>query len=354
MRLSTITALTAVNLRQAWYKITGQRQRIVPYKVVIEVTTQCNSKCLYCDIWQIKKADLAYIDLVALEDFLLKMGPHLYWLALTGGEIASYNRFPELLALIKRHCPKLKIITFTTNGLLPQRILDYALLIKKELTSDLFITISLDGDEETHDAIRGIKGNYIRCMDTYRLLRENCILCHFGITVAEGNEAFIKERFKDYRQEIKAVTFVHHGGIFLTSDEKKSKEADESILRSMMVINSQYKVAALGEWLIKIYLKAAIKFLKQQRKSNIIPCDVGSSSAHLMANGALHACMYLPPIKQINEGFELSDYHSPAALAMLADIKKDKCPHCWMNCYAPHSILQSPLRALSVLLNPAP
>lgn len=352
MKLITIFDLTVKNLQYAYYKITGQKHRIVPYKIVVELTTQCNSKCVTCDIWKIKKEDQQKINIEHFENFLKKMDRHLLWLALTGGEITGYNQFPEIVNLIKIHCPKLRILTFTTNGLLPQRILDFALLMKNEINCDMFITISLDGDEETHDSIRGIKGNYAKCMETYHLLQEHNIPCHYGITVSERNHSFVMTSFEAYRDRIKAVTMFHSGGIFLTDSNSGSGEADLKITASLKEIYRHYKITSLGEILIKVYLKAGILFLQKNRKTNVIPCDVGLSSAHLMANGDLLPCMYLPPIKKIAEGFELSDYHSPHTQAMIEDIKHDKCPHCWMSCYGPHNMLQSPIKSLGVLMKP--
>lgn len=352
MTIRTVFDLTLKNLEHGYYKLTGQRHRIVPYKIVVELTTQCNSKCLYCDIWKIKKEDLKKIDLADFGGFLKKMNNHLLWIALTGGEITTNNQFPEIIRLIKQNCPKLRIITFTTNGLTPQRVLDFALIIKKELDCDTFITISLDGDEETHDTIRGIKGNYAKCMETFQLLKDHNIPCHFGITVAEGNYAFIKKSFQSYSDRIKAVTFFHTGGIFLTEYDVNDREINQRITESLKNIYRHYRISSLGDWLIKAYIKIGILFLQKERKTNVIPCDVGLSSAHLMANGDLLPCMYLPPIRKIGEGFELSDYHSPAAIAMLEEIKRDKCPHCWMSCYGPHNMLQSPMKSLSLLLKP--
>jgi len=352
MKLRTISSLLGKNLEHFYYKATSQPNRIVPYKIVVELTTQCNSKCLYCDIWKIKKEDLKKIDLNDFENFLKKMNKHLLWLALTGGEVSTNNQFPEIVRLIKENCPNLQIITFTTNGLLPQRILDYALLLKKELSCDIFITISLDGDEHTHDTIRGIKGNYAKCMDTYRLLKEHGITSHFGITVAEGNTSFIAQSFKAYSNRIKAVTIFHSGGIFLTEQSAIDRETDIKITESLKTIYKNYRVESLGEWLVKVYIKLGILFMQQGRTTNVIPCDVGSSSAHLMASGDLLPCMFLPPIKKIGEGFEVSDYHSAEAQAMLAEIKRDKCPHCWMSCYGPHNIIQSPVKSLAALLKP--
>jgi MoaA/NifB/PqqE/SkfB family radical SAM enzyme len=353
MTIRTIFDLTLKNLEHGYYKLSGQRHRIVPYKIVVELTTQCNSKCLYCDIWKIKKEDLQKIDLNDFENFLKKMNGHLLWLALTGGEISTNNQFPEIIELIKKNCPNLRIITFTTNGLMPQRILEFALLIRKQLNCDTFITISLDGDEQTHDTIRGIKGNYAKCMETYELLKAQKIPAHFGITVADGNYSFIKQSFYQYRDRIKAVTFVHTGGIFLTKEGKdEDREANQKITESLKIIYQHYKISSLGDWLIKSYIKIGIVFLQRGRNTNVIPCDVGLSSAHLMANGDLLPCMYLPPISKLGEGFEVTDYHSPAAEAMLEEIKRDKCPHCWMSCYGPHNMLQSPLKSLSVLIKP--
>jgi sulfatase maturation enzyme AslB (radical SAM superfamily) len=278
------------------------------------------------------------------------MDNNLLWLALTGGEITSFNLFPEVVQLIKQYSQKLRILTFTTNGLLPQRILEFALLMKTETNCDIFITISLDGDEETHDSLRGVKGNYAKCMETYNLLQQNGIECHFGITVSDGNYNFIKNAFKKYQDKIKAVTIFHSGGIFLNKEGEDSKERDRRIIESLKEIYQHYKITSLGEILIKLYIKVGILFMNKERKTNIIPCDVGLSSAHLMANGSLLQCMYLPPIKKIDGLFQLSDYHSPEAQLMIDEIKKDRCPHCWMSCYGPHSMLQAPLTSASILL----
>lgn len=350
MKLSTIIDLSLRNIQQAYFAMTKQTSRIVPYKVVVELTNQCNSRCVTCDIWKVKKEDVVKIDLEKFEFFLQQMGDHLLWLALTGGEITSFNQFPQVVDLIKRYSRKLSVLTFTTNGLLPQRILEYALLMKQKVGCDIFVTISLDGDEETHDRLRGVKGNYARCIETYDLLRAHGIDCHFGITVSEGNAGFIKTAYATYSDKIKAVTVFHAGGIFLNEEQQPSTQADKEIAEALTEIYRHYKVKALGELLIKLYIRIGILFMQKKRRTNIITCDVGLSSAHLMSNGELMQCMYLRPIATIDEHFRLSDYHNAIAKSQLADIKQNKCPHCWMSCYGPHSILQAPFQSISSML----
>jgi MoaA/NifB/PqqE/SkfB family radical SAM enzyme len=350
MTIKTILSLSFKNIQQYYFKLTNQTDRIVPYKVLIEVTNNCNSKCLHCDIWKVEKENITTIDLNHLGPFLKTMGRNLLWLALSGGETSIYKQFPELIALLKQYNPALRIMTFTTNGLLPQKTLTYALMIRDQLKCDIFITISLDGDAETHDAVRGVKGNYQKAQETYQLLKQNNIPCHFGITVTQSNYLFIKEFFKNYRDTIKAVTFFHTSGIFLTKDEPIEKEVDQKISEAMKVIYKNYKISSLGEILMKVSIKLGIIFLKKERKANVIPCDVGFSSIHLLSNGNLLPCMYMPPIGNIGKSFSLESFHNEGAVKMREEIKNDHCPHCWMQCYAPHSILQSPVKSAALFL----
>jgi sulfatase maturation enzyme AslB (radical SAM superfamily) len=186
-------------------------------------------------------------------------------------------------------------------------------------------------------------------METYRLLKEHNIPCHFGITISEYNSLFVLEKYKQYKNQIKAVTFFHTGGIFLNGNNTHyHHESDWRIEAALTEIYKQYKVSTSGEMLTKLYVKAGIFFLKKKRQTNVIPCDVGYSSIHLMANGELLPCMYLPPIKKITEGFDLKNFHSPQAQNQLKEIKQNKCPHCWMSCYGPHNMMQSPFQTISI------
>ncbi len=47
-------------------------------------------------------------------------------------------------------------------------------------------------------------------------------------------------------------------------------------------------------------------------------------------------------------------YSSEEAEKMRAKIKKGNCPHCWMNCYSPHSIMQHPFKSIYYLIKKLP
>ena len=117
------------------------------------------------------------------------------WIAFTGGEPTL--KVDEVVALTKeakRLCPKLSIVAFTTNALLPKATLELAKEIKA-LKLDCLVTISLDGDEATHDHMRGVKGNFQLAWETLNLLRSQGIKAHFGLTISKHNLDFFKESF---------------------------------------------------------------------------------------------------------------------------------------------------------------
>ena len=54
MKLKTILAIVKANINVWYYKITNQYTKILPYKILLNLTDLCNSRCTYCEIWKIK------------------------------------------------------------------------------------------------------------------------------------------------------------------------------------------------------------------------------------------------------------------------------------------------------------
>ncbi len=328
-----------------WFKLTRQRKKIIPYKVLVELTNKCNSKCVTCDIWKIPTQQLISLDIEKWEIFTSAMGKKLKWVAFSGGEVSLVSNFKTFVEVLKKNSKSLRIVTFTSNGLNPERIVQNALLLKNELKCDVFITLSLDGDAPLHDKIRGVEGNYEKVSRTFQLLKQNGIWCHFGVTVSKDNASFLIENSKAFFTNTRAVTIAHEGGLFL-NENIVQKESDDLIIQALKQIDKNYKIKGLGEILIKLYIKLGVRFLESNRNKNIIPCDVGNSSVHLHADGALSPCMYLASFTKIDKEFSIKDYASPKAMELKESALKGNCPKCWMNCYAPHNMIQAPFSTL--------
>jgi MoaA/NifB/PqqE/SkfB family radical SAM enzyme len=318
----------------------GLRTR--PYKALLELTSSCNSRCTTCDIWRnppsVKKEDLSPSEINTLFSGL---GRDLVWLALSGGEVTLVPHFPEVVRAARRHCPNLSLVTFTTNGLLPEKALAYTRCLVDQ-GFDPFVTVSLDGDEAVHDRIRGVSGNHSLALRTLKLLRDAGIPAHFGITLGDGNREFVKNRYAAHQDDIKAVTFVESGGIY----RKENPVDDAGILESLGVVLRSYRVRSPGELVEWIYLRLALAFFRSRRERLPLRCDVLRTSVHVKPNGDVLPCMFLPAVGNLRRASfpEIRESHESAQA--LKQIDAGNCPRCWMNCYAPHSIMSRPLTAL--------
>ena len=337
MKLSTIFYIILINFKIYFKKLL--RLNIKPYKVLLNLTDLCNSRCNFCDIWKIKPQN--EINLKEIEKIFKSLNSSLYWLSLSGGEVTLVKYYKEMIDSLISNCKNIKILAFTTNALAVNRALDYALYAKKR-GLDVLVTISLDGDESVHDKLRGIKGNYKKCFDLYNKLKEKKINCNFGITVSDKNSNFIFEKYLKYKYLIKAVTFVHNHGIFGID---KNLE-DKNILESIKYIYKNYPTNKLEHIIEKIHLKIAILFLERKREKNIIPCDVINTSLHIMPNGDVKPCMFMDSLGNIRSKNLDHIINNENTQIVKNQIKKNNCPKCWMNCYSPHSIMQHPVKSI--------
>ena len=341
MRLRTIAkvALRVAEVRAR--ALLGRPLR--PYKALLELTSACNSRCTTCAIWKnppsVRQADLKPAEITT---FLKDFGKDLVWLALSGGEVTLVEHFPEVVEAARRFCPNLALVTFTTNGLLPEKAVEYARRVLEQ-GFDLFVTVSLDGDAETHDRIRGVAGNHALAVRTLRQLREAGVRAHFGITLGDANRDFVATRFPEHQADIKAVTFVESGGIY----RQRNQVQDEGVLASLAVILRGYRIASPGELIEWLYLRLGRRFLTNGRRENPVPCDVLRTSIHVRPGGEVLPCMFLPAIGNLRTQSFREILHGKASRSALGRVDRAECPHCWMNCYAPHSILSHPVRSIA-------
>lgn len=269
------------------------------------------------------------------------IGRNLVWLSLSGGEITLISYYKELIRSAKKHCPELRIVTFTTNGLNTERIVEYA-SFTKELGFDFFVNISMDGDETLHDSLRGVPGNHKKCIHTFERLKKRGIKCHFALTVSPGNLLFIKERYESLNRKIKAVTFVHGGGIY----NRKNRIDYTKLQSGLLHIFKYYRLENPADLIELIHIKIAYLFLKQGMKKNLVPCEVITTNLHIMPHGEVKPCMFMPSLGNIRNRNIGDIIGKKRTQDMRSKIRAGKCPGCWMNCYSPHSIMQHPLLSL--------
>ncbi len=144
-----------------------------PTKLNLRLLYECNLRCKMCGQWgetgsyfgydkskRHQRLDVEVIDRILAE--LMPMG--LKMIDMEGGETLLYPQFDELLDRMGKQNLYVK---FVTNGTLLDR---FARRIVE--SSVQCVTVSLDGNRETHNRIRGEKWAYDRTMNGLHALSE--------------------------------------------------------------------------------------------------------------------------------------------------------------------------------------
>lgn len=131
-----------------------------PQFISFTLTSACNLRCKMCGQWsengyikkQIKSSS-SQMDLTQWKKLVDEIAMHkIRFVLIRGGEAFLYPKIMELLQYINSKGLNLSI---DTNGTFIEKYIDDLAKI-----SNMHITLSVDGPEESHDEVRGIKGSF--------------------------------------------------------------------------------------------------------------------------------------------------------------------------------------------------
>lgn len=137
-----------------------------PRKLHLEITVECNLRCKQCHMWMLKESPqrLSTEEKLGVVTQFGAMNPAGI-VILTGGETMS--KLEEFFA-ITRLCRKLGLTTVANSN---STHINEDNLERTLVEGPNYLFLSLDShQEEIHDYIRGVKGNYRQVVDTARKL----------------------------------------------------------------------------------------------------------------------------------------------------------------------------------------
>src|SRR5271157_4975041 len=180
-----------------------------PYKLNYAITYRCNSRCRTCSIWKQKPEN--ELTLNEIGEFARK-NRSFKWIELTGGEPFLRGDIVEIVRTFKENSPGLYLLTMPTNSLCnpDKEVAEITEMIKLGIPK-IAITVSLDGNKEMHDSIRGIPGNYDRALALFKRLlelhkRHPGVFPVFGYTISRINQGHFQEAFESVKREIPGIT----------------------------------------------------------------------------------------------------------------------------------------------------
>ena len=156
------------------YHLGGSLFTAKPRMIQFPVCDRCNARCIMCSRWQKDVEREISVEKIR-EVFASGLFSKVEDVNLHGGEPTLRQDLAEICSIIQDSCPRMKRLWISTNGFgtkrVEKRIQEILGVLDFSRIGALEINVSVDGIDETHDTIRGIKGGFKQCIETIRALK---------------------------------------------------------------------------------------------------------------------------------------------------------------------------------------
>jgi len=298
-----------------------------PSSVTLYVTQRCNLACRTCFVPPgADEPDMVFYRALAHEL------PRLMWLDIGGGEPFLRADLPEICGLFDA-----AVLAIPTNGYDRDRIVPMVREIAARRKEQLVISLSVDGPEPLHDAIRG-RGTWQKAWSTFEALlvikgvalKVNTVLTTQNLDSMTDFVAWVRARGAD-----------GHSLILLRGDPRDPslrtpppddlRRAGPPLLQELR--RYSYGHGGLGARLLREYHRflwyTSISTLEQQRQ--VVPCLAGRNHLVIWPDRAAGPCELLPPVGSVEDDGLQSLIRSPAWRERCEFIRSGGC-WCTHNC----------------------
>ncbi len=339
-----------------------------PIHLTFFITRRCNARCPFCfyqgnnppsppfDKGGMGGFSANELTLSEIKEISSSMGK-LLWLAFSGGEIFLRDDLVEIAKVFyEKNRPA--IILFPTNGLLTDTIREKTEEILKYCRkSTIVVKLSLEGAENIHDSIRGIKGGFQKTMRTYNALSgliEKYPHFELGINTVfcSSNQDHMSNLIESVGKldKIKTHTISLIRG---KVSDKTLKDIDfTKYLETIKKLESNLKEKKSGIYGFRgAKLKAAQDIVQRRlihetmhQKKQLIPCYAGRLNLVLTESGDLYPCesfdMKMGNVR--DNGYNIKKIlQTEKAQEIINKIQDKKC-RCTHECFFMTNILFNP------------
>ncbi|MCL2389536.1 MAG: radical SAM protein, partial [Elusimicrobia bacterium] len=315
-----------------------------PAYLINFVTERCNASCPHCFLKFDKKTEEMRLE--EYEKIASSCGKNLQMVALTGGEPFLRDDLFEIADIWYSNA-KLKYISVTTNGSMPDKIENFARRAQeRKMPAGIFFSYDFIGEKFSQN--RNLKDLHLNVIKSYKAVKKFPKLdTGFSITVSPQNAENAVEVYRYLLNEIG----VKNINIILLRGEQacaldavskqniakaykniwacRNKDFDENVLKGFsarplisLAVNAKNKIA--NKHILDTFVN----------DKYIAPCFAGSLLGVIYADGDVAPCELLADkignLKDFNYNFA-DLWRSPAAYALRSKIKKTKC-HCTFEC----------------------
>ncbi|MBN1914204.1 MAG: glycosyltransferase, partial [Candidatus Omnitrophica bacterium] len=325
-----------------------------PEELHIELTYNCNSKCIMCDLWDRPKRFVSYGNDELSSDEIRRLLDDssrlqkIKCVVLSGGEPFLRKDIVDLCGVFKRGVPD-SSVGILTNAMATDTILDRSKeILDKFQPRSLWLGSSLDGIGKSHDRIRGVEGAFsafhktverckkelpsVKLSTTFTLTPYNIdqLLPVKRFADREGMDFFAqfvvpkegREKFKWTNEHLRAA----RTEIEEIIQELINKTEDNFSLGPLDKVRDKNLISQLYYWSNLVEYQVHPKRIFKK-------CITGSKFAMLNPYGDLFFCPILKNmlVGNIREESLDSLWMSERARKIRNYIEEGRC-HCWLVC----------------------
>jgi len=310
------------------------------------VTFRCNARCIMCDSWKLEQQDELDIEEV---ERIFKDLPQLDSIRLTGGEPFIRQDLGDIIELARVHLRPL-FAHITSNGFLTDRIVETLETRNRKLP--LYLLISVDGLEQSHDLIRGRKGSWDKVIATIEALsdRQQELNIHLAVNQTIVDDQGLRQYqelhdfLKPYGISNNPVLAYENSATYSidvaeqiaptrSGDYSPFGELDKQALEQFLhQAESNLRHYPMGDRIAKNYYLKGIRnrLLNTHGKPNP-RCVALRSHLRLYPDGQVPVCQFNSnKVGSLRESSWQECWHSNSTQAMRNWV--DDCPGCWAEC----------------------
>jgi MoaA/NifB/PqqE/SkfB family radical SAM enzyme len=310
------------------------------------ITYKCNSCCKMCKIWEIYKKnpqlEKEELNLSQIKNAFRNLTHNLRNIVITGGEPFLRDDLKDIILYFQEKFAKAKI-TIITNGLLKNKILDFATAHR-----DIHYMISIDGyDKKSYKRQRGID-KFDEVVETFKRLRSIGVNVGVSSTITSSN-------YHDFWRIVNFLKTIGDGVLCLESSSdiyyhNKKIKLDKNIA---YFFNSISKMRLrMGDYVNWFFYGKVVDYIKNNRM--ILPCYALQRSIFIDPYGNVFPCIFMDDIIGNLKWNNLQDVLSyKKRFEIIRKIREEKCPNCWTQCQSLLNIKENlhvlPLECLKLL-----
>ena len=317
-----------------------------PVHLTVFVTGACNLRCRHCFHWR-EVADgvpgPTLDELRALADSAAVMGP-LLWVSFAGGEPFLRRDLPDLARAFGRH--GLRHLAIPTNGLVARQNELVERVLRENPELFLSVSVSIDGPEQIHDAIRAVEGGHRRALESLRGLQglqgeHGNLGLGLILTVTKENQdelaAHLVELVDELRPDNVTINLARSDALdreLLEVDPARYREVvatKERLVREGRLKTFGYPMARLGLARDRLMYEHVERIARGDR-SRHLDCTAGSLSAVVFEDGTVRPCEVLDEDfgNLADVGWDLGAlWNAERALAVRRQIRATRCACTW-------------------------